>query len=355
MPANWKQFERLVTAIHQAADQGAKVRWNEKINGRQFDVTIRFRRGIYDYLTVIECKDYTNPVPVGEVEAFVTKSSDVQAHHAVMASTSGFQEGAREVARRHNITLIHVTDSDDADLALFRARWTGETVETPHLQSIALEYADGEKRALPEAADAMRYYAQHIILQCGPDMLSLDDILQCHLIRFTGGPIGTYKDHVITCRPGTRVAGPDDGEYPLRDLARIHVRAGMTKARVLTSPVAFETHLLVPDVKVKDVATGEEHTFSRHGLPIGIDTQFSKGSFYVQPALSAFYYCDAINGDSATIYLVESFQTGNLFQAVVTIRVDNAKFYLPVSDENVIRRLQRRLERLKQVTKNRTT
>jgi hypothetical protein len=88
----WKHFERLVTAVHQVADQGAEVRWDETIAGRQFDVTIRFRRGLYDYLTVVECKDYEKAVPVEKVEAFVTKAADVQAHQAVMASTSGFQE-----------------------------------------------------------------------------------------------------------------------------------------------------------------------------------------------------------------------------------------------------------------------
>lgn len=84
----WQHFERLVAAIHQVASQGAEVRWNEKIAGRQFDVTIRFRQGLYDYLTVVECKDYEKAVPVEKVEAFVTKAADVQAHYAVMASTS---------------------------------------------------------------------------------------------------------------------------------------------------------------------------------------------------------------------------------------------------------------------------
>jgi len=51
-------------------DPAAQVKWNDSINGRQFDVTLRFRKGLYDYLTVIECKDYSSSVPVGEVEAF---------------------------------------------------------------------------------------------------------------------------------------------------------------------------------------------------------------------------------------------------------------------------------------------
>src|SRR6202051_5190778 len=94
----WEHFERLIAAIHRAADQGADVRWDEEIRGRQFDVTIRFRKGLYDHLTVVECKDYKQAVSIEKVEAFVTKSRDVRASVAVLASTSGFQSGAKECA-----------------------------------------------------------------------------------------------------------------------------------------------------------------------------------------------------------------------------------------------------------------
>ena len=43
----WKQFERLVAAIHHAESQGALVTWNDTIQGRQFDVTIRFNMLMY--------------------------------------------------------------------------------------------------------------------------------------------------------------------------------------------------------------------------------------------------------------------------------------------------------------------
>jgi hypothetical protein len=216
-----------------------------------------------------------------------------------------------------------------------------------HIEHISLEYADGQRRTLPEAADAMTYYVRHLVLECGPDRLTLDDLVQCHATWFHRGAIDEYMDRVITCRPGTRVAAPDDGEFPLEPLARVHVRAGMTKARVLTAPVKFETHLLVPGVKVKNVTTGEESCFSRHSLPIGLNNEFRVGEFYEQPNLSAFYYCDSLENDIAAIYLVESFQFGNLIQAKLSVKTGNARFYVPVSDRAVIARLQRRLERLK--------
>jgi hypothetical protein len=342
----WKHFERLVTAIHQAADQGAEVRWNETIRGRQFDVTIRFRKGLYEYLTVVECKDCERAVAVEKVEAFVTKAADVQAHHAVMASTSGFQEGAQEVARKHNMTLISVSHSSEIDLSVFGARW-GDITDALHIQRIELEYTNGEKKQLSEEAHAMSYYVNQVLIQCGPERGTLNDLIQHHSPRFLGGQTDAYKDHVIGCPSGTRVIAPDDGEIPLKPLACVHVRAGMTKAKTLTGPVMFDPYLLVPDVKVRNVATGEEKSFSQHGLALGVNTAFAEGKFYEQPQLAMYYYCDRIKADVASLYLVESFQLGHLVQAELTVKTEYAKLYVPVSDQAVIQRLQRRLDRLK--------
>lgn len=352
MPASsekWKHFERLVAAIHQAADRGADVRWDDAINGRQFDVTIRFRKGLYEYLTVIECKDYSKPVPVEKIEAFVTKSRDVHAHHAVMASTSGFQTGAREVADRHNITLIHVSDSEEINMAMFRARWTGTTLAL-HLKSIELIYSGGEKHALPEEANAMAYYCNEIQIQVGPYRNTLNEIIEAHRHAFSIGQLNEYSDNVISCPAGAAVVTADDGEFPLKPIVAIRVVAGVTEARTLTSPIPFDAYLLVPGVKVKNVSTGDENTFRRHDLPLGLNSSFSPDTFYELPTLAAYYYCESVDGEQAMMYLVESFQTGKLFQAQFLLAAESAKFYVPVTDRDVITRLQRRLDRLRTVT-----
>ena len=106
----WKKFEKLIAVIHQAEQQGANVVWNDNINWRQFDVTIRFKLGFYNYLVVIESKDQSSPVPVTDIEAFITKSHDVGANKAIMVSSSGFQSGAKEVALKHNIELFNLSE-----------------------------------------------------------------------------------------------------------------------------------------------------------------------------------------------------------------------------------------------------
>jgi hypothetical protein len=109
----WKLFERLVAAIHRAESAGATVTWNDHINGRQFDVTLRFKQGLYNYLTVVECRDKAAGVPISDVEAFVTKARDAGANKAVMVASSRYDSGCLEVARRHSISLftLHELDS----------------------------------------------------------------------------------------------------------------------------------------------------------------------------------------------------------------------------------------------------
>src|SRR6185369_6780888 len=106
----WKKFERVVAAIHRAEAKGAAVSWNDNINGRQFDVVIRFKFQFYEYLVIVECKDHCRPVEAKEIDAFVTKSADAHANKAVVVSSQGFQTGAVDVAKKHNIELFTLTE-----------------------------------------------------------------------------------------------------------------------------------------------------------------------------------------------------------------------------------------------------
>jgi hypothetical protein len=116
---------------------------------------------------------------------------------------------------------------------MFGARWAG-TTDALHIQRVELEYADGERKPLPEESHAFMYYANRVLIQSEAEQGTLSDLVRHHQPEFLGGEVDAYKDHVIPCPSGTRVIGPDDGEIPLKPLASVHVRAGMTKAHVLT-------------------------------------------------------------------------------------------------------------------------
>lgn len=340
----WKRFERLVAAVHQAAGADSDVRWDEVISGRQFDVVIRFRQGLHEYLTVVECKDYNHAVPVHEVEAFVTKSRDVHAHKAVMASSSGFQSGAQEVASKHNITLIEIADSAEIDPSIFGARWAGVT-PVFHIQTIELEYHDGEAKRLPEEGNRLTYYGRHVIIQVGSRQQTLESAIHMPSPE-DFKELEEYREFVIPCEADARVIGPADGEIPLKPLSRIRIRAGLSEARILDGPRMFDPNLLAPDVIVRDVATGEEKSFKRSGLKLGFKTKFAQGCFYGQPEIGHYFYCYEIKDNVARLYLVESFQLGELIQAEITVEARHANYYVPVTDEPNLKRLRLRLEEL---------
>ena len=110
-PREWQAFEKIVAAMHRAETHGATVRWNDSINGRKFDVTVKFQRGLFSFLTVLDCDASTNPVTVKKVEGFVTKAPEVSANKGVVVSTVGFQRGCYPVAERYGISLLTVTDA----------------------------------------------------------------------------------------------------------------------------------------------------------------------------------------------------------------------------------------------------
>jgi hypothetical protein len=345
----WEQFERLVAAIHRATDPTAQVKWNDSINGRQFDVTLRFRKGLYDYLTVIECKDYSSAVPVGEVEAFITKSRDASAHQAVMASASGFQSGAKTVAERHNVTLVHLTDSPEIDLSIFGAEW-GPDIDAINVQAVALRYSDGEQKNLPEAANAMSYCINHLSVRTASTVISLHDLISQRVQSVaadTATAHDVFAEYEMPLPPGTVLISPDDAEFPSKSIASISLRVALTKAKTLRGPRQFDPALLVPDVDFKNILGGESTRVSRHGLALGTAERFEVGTFYEQPQLSHYYYCDQIVGGMATIYLVESFQLGALFQAVYTQETRYASYYTAVREASIVERLKRRLADMK--------
>jgi hypothetical protein len=79
-------------------EEGAEVKFNDYIVGksgrkRQVDVSIRFKHKYYDYLAVIECKDYGIKVPIEKAEAFCTKVKDVGANKGIMVSAKGSSTG----------------------------------------------------------------------------------------------------------------------------------------------------------------------------------------------------------------------------------------------------------------------
>jgi hypothetical protein len=82
-------------------------------------------------------------------------------------------------------------------------------------------------------------------------------------------------------------------------------------------------------------------------LNVGFDTKMKAGSFYANH-MGFHYYCDKVEGNQMWLYLVESYQHGELFQTgEFAARLEYAQCYVEVTDRKDVERLTVLLSTLK--------
>jgi hypothetical protein len=146
---------------------------------------------------------------------------------------------------------------------------------------------------------------------------------------------------------GTTVVGPKDDEVPLKPLAAIQVRTAVIRAKTIHGQNQLDPSILLPDVNVQNVNTGENTSFKYETLALGIGNSFLPRKFYEAPAHGYFYYCEQIKDGLPELYLVESFQHGHLIQAKLTMETKYGDRYVPVTERSTLQRLQQRLDQMK--------
>jgi len=340
---DWKRFERLVAAIHHAESSGAEVRWNDIIEGRQFDVTVRFKYGLHSYLTVIECKDYAGKVPVEKIDAFVTKARDVRANKAIMVSANGFQSGCIEVADRHGVKLLVLNEATDVSIAnLVR------TI-TPGLKVYGVRFVQtesGKEYELEDVGGRLAYLMNHTRLALPGGETTPNRLI--YEWQLSNPSIFTDKEN--------------DVELPLPIGAELHVpyeesirvsslrfKCNMVELVIPNQPV-MDNHIragLATRLELRDAAGDLVHAARLTDLQLGYDKPIEAGKFYVLPSLNSHYYCERIEGDLVHWVLVESYQYGHLIQAELKQKLVYAGHYVEVTDERTLRRLRLMLTHLK--------
>jgi hypothetical protein len=105
--ALFKSLKKRILIQHQ--------RDHEAIDGSTFniDLSYTFEAGGLRYLTIIECKNWKNPVGRDQVMTFESKRQSLKAHKAVIVTATGFQRGAIEYAENNNIGLYRITSSGE--------------------------------------------------------------------------------------------------------------------------------------------------------------------------------------------------------------------------------------------------
>lgn len=117
----WKRFEELIKKVQEELAPDAIVKLDDKIIGketgviRQIDISVRQSIGNYEILVAIDCKDYSRPVDVKEIEAFIGMIQDVHANKGVIVSASGFTKTAKTRGKKAGLNLYRLVDTGDHD------------------------------------------------------------------------------------------------------------------------------------------------------------------------------------------------------------------------------------------------
>lgn len=119
----WKRFEEAVASIQKNIAPNARISYDEQIVGksnteRQIDIVVRYNIGQFSILVVIDCKDWKNPVDIGDVGHFIDMVEDVGANKGAIICNSGFTEGAKNRAKEKGIDLLKVVDTENPDIKL---------------------------------------------------------------------------------------------------------------------------------------------------------------------------------------------------------------------------------------------
>lgn len=114
MKKDWKLFEEVVRIIQEKLkdSDNTHIRKNVKLETRkgrkrEFDIVINANVGGIPMVFVIECKDWEEKVPVGEVEKFIQKCERVPGiDKKIMVSRKGFQEDGLDAAEESRVSLF---------------------------------------------------------------------------------------------------------------------------------------------------------------------------------------------------------------------------------------------------------
>lgn len=119
------KYEKLVQGIfnailNQESVTNIKVEHDVKVQGKttkhQIDVYWEFKQGGITYKTIVQCKDWNNPVIKGELLKFSRILEDIPGQpRGVFVTKTGYQKGAKEVAIADGIILYELRGLTDKD------------------------------------------------------------------------------------------------------------------------------------------------------------------------------------------------------------------------------------------------
>jgi len=320
---------------------GSQVKLNEIIEGREFDVSIRFKNGLHMFHTLIECKNYGSPVSVEKIDAFATKSRDAGASKALMFSKNGFQSGAKTVAKRHRIDLYSLKES----VEIPKSVRSGNEQDVLNFTEIGLILED-ETVFLPDAHGRLEYCMKHSNLKDGDNETNLHDFVDSYWDHLEEPKLDQIKEKSFRVPEGTTIAVKGFLETSL--LKRVVVRYQLVEGIGVNIPM--DAHLMeklhLQYFLVNEIS-GEEESIAAIDVHLGFDKEVFAGNFYANSNIGNNYFIESIENGIMKVYLVESYSRGHLFQAVMTAETKYQDQYVLITDSLEIERLKKLYDKMK--------
>mgnify|MGYP001024990813 CR=1 FL=1 len=338
---NWKGFERLVAAINAKNIKNGTVTWNDTIDGRQFDATIRFKAGDYDFLTVIECKDYKSRVPIEKVEAFVTKSRGAKANKAVLFSRNGFQSGCKLVAEQYGIELFELSEDHQVPESLLNAA----TSPAINIYEVSLSFPNRPKYEFEDGPQLYYALLNTYLKRVNEDAVVLETFLSQWADSIFGDLTRNSSHFRIPIPTNTELKLVDEDKW--MPISSICLKVKIIDALVSDMPVV--DHYVSEKMSKKIVLTNTlsktitEIPFS--DIDHGFDTILKAKTFYHALNLGFDYYCEKIVGDIAHFILLGSYQHGRKIDAKFTAKVQNSRGYTEITDKLKLEKLRKYLKK----------
>jgi restriction system protein len=76
----------------------------------QIDIKVTFEFLGVDFVVLVECKKYNSGIKRELIQILNDKVKELGAHKGILVSSSGYQKGAIEYAKKHGIALIRLMD-----------------------------------------------------------------------------------------------------------------------------------------------------------------------------------------------------------------------------------------------------
>lgn len=161
-------LEKIVTEIQKQFDANSTVTHDEILvdrhgHKRQFDVVVRGKFAGQDILGVIECKDLNKKAGTPEVDAFVTKSNDINANFKILVSRKGFSTPALEKSKHYGIQTLSLLPDENLSCGFIVGnKWYADIYRWDKI-ALIIDWASIPEEEINFAADEVTISGKNVL------------------------------------------------------------------------------------------------------------------------------------------------------------------------------------------------